>query len=149
MAFPNINISSEPVCGESTIVISRTDPMKLFAAVILPPPPAGGYNNIRGYYSTDGGNTWAQSNLPSLVSRASDPRAVADNFGNIFLTFITGATSPIPRKLIFAISTDFGATFGNYIGLDGGLDLDRPSIATGPASLMTMGSVWLAWFRGA
>src|SRR5439155_17665289 len=106
-------------------------------------------------WSTDGGQTWSHNviaNGDALGFSCCDGQLAADDFGNIFFTYLS---SSIAVKM--AISTDGGATFQPLpfltllpFGLPVGpwrslarigqtVSGDQPSIAAGA------GSVWISW----
>jgi Neuraminidase (sialidase) len=105
-------------------------------------------------WSTDGGKTWQHDMIAdgdSLGFACCDAQLASDDFGNIFLAYLT---SSIAVKV--AISTDGGATFSPvpFLSLPNAVPAfpyrslaaagrtvggDQPSIACGP------GSVWLSW----
>ncbi|MBA3830460.1 MAG: exo-alpha-sialidase [Chthoniobacterales bacterium] len=106
-------------------------------------------------WSTDGGRTWQHNmiaNGDSLGFACCDAQLASDDFGNIFLTYLS---SDISIKM--AISTDGGATFqplAFLTSLPSGIPVmpwkslaaigqsvggDQPSIAAGADS------VWISW----
>lgn len=106
-------------------------------------------------WSTDGGHTWQHNTIANgdaLGFACCDAQLASDDFGNIFLTYLS---SDISVKM--AISTDGGATFqplAFLTDLPFGLPVfpwkslanigqsvsgDQPSIAAGA------GSVWISW----
>ncbi len=83
------------------------------------------------WISGDGGQTWTVGG--SIGSYCCDPNLAFDSFGNLFATFINGATSAIVTKL----SVDGGATFGNLASFSG--SIDQPSVVAHD------GTVWIVW----
>jgi hypothetical protein len=140
---PNLNLSQMPGNqSEGTIAIDRTNPARLFAASNL---ELGG--GLFAATSGDGGATW----VPRLIANGSDglpvaccdPQAAFDQFGNLFLTYVTQ-----PRNnAVVALSTDGGQTFSAVL-TDPHVD-DQPSIATGPGDLPGTGSVWISYHGSA
>src|SRR5689334_10357501 len=86
----NVNVSNE--CGpqsETFVAINPAQPKNL----------AGGSNEIfrlpmRGYFSTDGGNSWGGVDLPLPPAKGnglnfgSDPSLAFDTLGNVFYSYI-------------------------------------------------------------
>ncbi len=141
--------------AETSIAISHTNPKLVTSVSNLES------NALFHSWSTDGGKTWQNDTIAdgdALGFACCDAQLASDDFGNIFLTYLS---SSITVKM--AISTDGGATFQPLAFLTSqpmGLPAfpykslaaigqtvsgDQPSIATGP------GSVWISWtsFNGA
>jgi hypothetical protein len=135
---PNTNINQPSSVGnrnETTIAIDPTDPTDahLFAAS----NQSGG---MFARYSSDGGGTWAPSQLTGLPTSCCDAQAAFDQFGNLFVTYIGGSNTRV------LLSTDDGQTFSLIVTL--GNAVDQPSIATGPGGDVAPGSVWVDWNQG-
>jgi len=153
---PNVSVSNE--CGpqsETFITLNTLHPNSV----------AGGSNEIfrlpmRGYSSSDGGNTWAGVDLPlppaigNGIDFGSDPTLAFDTRGNLFYGYIVvffGQGHGINgTELAVARSTDGGQTYpsANFFSFSGGQDHfnDKPMIAADT----NLGSafrdnVYLAW----
>ncbi len=83
------------------------------------------------WISGDGGQTWSVGG--SVGSYCCDPNLAFDSFGNLFATFINGATNAIVTKL----SVDGGVTFNNLASFSG--SVDQPSVVAHD------GMVWIVW----
>ncbi|HYL76754.1 MAG TPA: sialidase family protein [Bryobacteraceae bacterium] len=126
---------------------------------------AGGSNEIfrlpmRGYSSSDGGNSWAGADLPlppaigGGIDFGSDPSLAFDTRGNLFYSYIVvffGQGKGINgTELAVARSTDGGQTFpsANFFSFSGGKDHfnDKPMI-TADTNLGSpfRDNVYLAW----
>jgi hypothetical protein len=125
---PNVNVTRAPGNqAESTISVNPANPLQLFESDTV---------SGVGHFSTNGGVTWANSNLSALGSSLGDVQTAWDRFGNLFLTRF-GNPSP-SQSVIVARSTDGGATFGNVSTLIAN-GADQPSIAVGA------NSVWVSF----
>ncbi|HEX4568114.1 MAG TPA: sialidase family protein [Vicinamibacterales bacterium] len=152
----NVDVSNE--CGpqsETFVTINPSQPKML----------AGGSNEIfrlpmRGYFSTDAGNTWGGVDLPLPAAKGngfvfgSDPSLAFDTRGNVFYSYINvyvghgnginGTSMGVSR------STDGGRTYSQFteFSVSGGSDHfnDKPMIAvdTNLASPFR-DSVYVAW----
>jgi hypothetical protein len=151
LAVPT-NVNTSKTRGneaETAIAVSHTNPLQLTAVSNL---ETGGL--FHGW-STDGGHTWNRDTIADgdpLGFACCDGQLASDDFGNIFLTYLSSNIS-----VEMAISTDGGATFQRLpflTSLPFGLPVgpwrrlaavgqlvsgDQPSIATGA------GSVWISW----
>jgi hypothetical protein len=147
----NINMSkTHGNEAETAVAVSHTNPL-LITTVSNLESGAGTFHS----WSTDGGHTWNHNviaNGDALGFSCCDAQLASDDFGNIFLTYLS---SSIAVKM--AISTDGGATFqplAFLTSLPFGLPVgpwrslarigqtvsgDQPSIAAGA------GSVWISW----
>jgi hypothetical protein len=136
--------------AETAVAISHTDPRLITSVSNLET------NGLSHSWSTDGGQTWQHdviaSGSDSLTAACCDAQLAADDFGNIFLTYLS---SSIAVKM--AISIDGGATFQQLAfltSLPTGFPVypwkslanigqtvsgDQPSIAA------AAGSVWISW----
>ena len=93
--------------------------------------------------STDGGVTYiypdptdktiADGDPGQGPAACCDPTAAWDNFGNLFITYISSAVNTIETIL----STDGGATFTNLASFAG--SVDQPTVVAG------QGAVWIIW----
>nr|MBA3915970.1 exo-alpha-sialidase [Terriglobales bacterium] len=147
----NVNISkTQGDEAETTVAVNRLNPAQL---TVISNIEAG--SGIFHAWSKDGGRTWRREIIAdgdALGFACCDAQLASDDFGNIFLTYLS---SDIFVKM--ALSTDGGATFQPLPFLDtlpagllpgpwrslaavgqlvGG---DQPSISTGA------GSVWVSW----
>jgi hypothetical protein len=136
--------------AETAVAVSHTNPLQITTVSNLE-SVAGTFHS----WSSDGGRTWQRNTIANgdaLGFACCDAQLASDDFGNIFLTYLS---SDISVKM--AISTDGGATFQPLpflTGLPFGLPVgpwrslaavgqtvsgDQPSIAAGA------GSVWISW----
>jgi hypothetical protein len=147
-ASPVSNITAQQGSqDEPTIAVDPTNPDHVFAASmhVNEFTPLG--ISVAG--STDGGVTWrsgtiADGNDGLPTALLAQPRAVFDQFGNLFLTYLT---APPERQVVVLLSTDGGLNFNRLATFS---DVDpqfQPSIAVGPGE-GNGGSVWVAWHRG-
>ena len=145
------NVSQRPLNqSETTIAINPKDASQIFIAsnddvgADLAQDGTGG--GIFTAISSDGGATW----LPRLIGddtdglppAFSDPKAVYDDLGNLFLTYLDAA-----KDVVVAVSTDGGRTFApcdTFAG-ENGSETDQPSIATGPGQDGTGEAVWVTF----
>jgi hypothetical protein len=101
----NINISrAVDNQSEDTIAINPTNPQQM-VVVSNEDITAGLFHG----WSTDGGRTWNTDVIAdgdNLGTACCDPSLAADNFGNIFLTWLSSAI-----QVFVALSTDGGAHF--------------------------------------
>jgi len=122
---PNVNITRAlGNQAESTISVNPLNPLQLFESDTL---------SGVGHFSTNGGATWATSNLSALGTSLGDVQTASDQFGNLFLTRF-GNPSP-STSISVARSTDGGATFGDVRTISGVSGNDQPSIAVGANSV--------------
>jgi hypothetical protein len=146
----NVNMSKRPGNeAETAVAVSHTNPRLITTVSNLE------INGTFHSWSTDGGHTWQNNviaNGDALGFACCDAQLASDDFGNIFLTYLS---SNIAVKM--AISTDGGATFQPLVflaNLPTGLPVfpwkslakigqtvsgDQPSIAA------AAGSVWISW----
>lgn len=132
----NVNISQLPGNqSEGTISINPTNPLNIVALSNLD-SGAGLFEA----YSLDSGTTWTTQVISasgSLGEACCDPSLSFDDFGNLFLTYITDYGSGF--QIGIALSTDCGATFSSIATLGAPGDVDQPSITTGA------NSVWVTY----
>src|SRR5207244_3916007 len=148
---PNINVTkTHGNEAETAVAASHTNPL-LITTVSNLDSGAGTSHS----WSTDGGRTWNHNVIAdgdALGFSCCDGQLAADDFGNIFFTYLS---SDIAVKV--ALSTDGGATFqpvqflttlpfGLPVGpwrslarIGQAVSGDQPSIAAGA------GSVWISW----
>ena len=147
-----VNVNTSKTHGteaETAIAINHTNPLQLTAVSNL----NSGAGLFHGW-SADGGRTWKHEVIAdgdALGFACCDAQLAADDFGNIFLVYLS---SDIDVKM--AISTDGGATFRplNFLNLPVGIPTapgrslaalgkavsgDQPSISAGA------NSVWISW----
>ena len=146
----NVDMSQRPRNeAETSIAISHTNPMLMTSVSNLES------NALFHSWSTDGGQTWQNDTIAdgdALGFACCDAQLASDDFGNIFLTYLSSNVA-----VQMAISIDGGATFqplpfltSQPMGLPAFpykslaaigqmVSGDQPSIATGP------GSVWISW----
>lgn len=108
--------------NECAIAKDPTNPLRLAAHCNSLPTP---------WISGDGGQTWTVGG--SIGSYCCDPNLAFDSFGNLFATFINGATSAIVTML----STNGGTTFSPLQSFSG--SIDQPSVVAHD------GAVWIVW----
>ena len=145
----NINMSQQRGNeAETSVAVSHTNPLLITTVSNLES------SALFHSWSSDGGKTWQHNTIAngdSLGFACCDAQLASDDFGNIFLAYLS---SSIAVKV--AISTDGGATFSPlpFLTLPSGLPAmpykslaavgqtvsgDQPSIACGA------GSVWMSW----
>src|SRR5207249_3458815 len=131
--------------AEGTIAVDPTNPSRLFASSNQDMKP-GRF----AAYSTDGGATWTGRTLGTgaagdgLPTASTDPEAVFDQYGNLFVTYIDFDDDTTVDVLL---STDGGKTFRALDQITGDPDesgVDQTKIAVGPGP-NGGGSVWLAF----
>jgi hypothetical protein len=133
---PNVNI--DKLSGnhaESTIAINPTNPLNLFAADTLGDPSAR-------RFSLDAGVTWHASSSTGLPSSVGDIETAWDNFGNLFIVYLTGSVGTVVAR-----SSDGGATFKDARTINAS-GTDQPEIAVGPSGTSAPGAVWVAYNDG-
>jgi hypothetical protein len=126
---PNVNISkSFENNAEECIAINPRNPLNLFVSDTWA---------LMTRYSLDGGITWNDSDTSALPASDADVSAAFDNFGNLYL--VRFGTS---LRLVVGLSTNGGKTFSlQYQTPD--INLDQPSIMTGPSAVAGQRSVWI------
>ncbi len=146
----NIDVTQRPGNeAETSVAVSHTNPLLITGVSNLES------NALSHSWSTDGGLTWQHNviaNGDALGFACCDAQLASDDFGNIFLTYLSANVD-----VMMAISTDGGATFQPLpflTNLPSGLPAfpykslaaagqrvsgDQPSISCGP------GSVWISW----
>jgi hypothetical protein len=152
----NVDVSNEEgPQSETSIAINPSNPSQIVA----------GSNEIfrlpmRGYFSSDGGNTWGGVDLPlpppinaNGFDFGSDPGVAWDTRGNVFYSYIVVFFSPTGKitgsEVAVARSADGGrtwtATFFNQSGGRGKFN-DKPMITvdTNPSSPFR-DTVYVAW----
>jgi len=158
---PNINLSR--AAGnqyETAVAINPKDNNQIF---IVGRNEVGGLSAAQ---SSDGGATWtrrmmAQSTTPSPgdVPRAYGNASLAwDDFGNLFLAYLSQGSTVSATYVTLAVSTDGGSTFHSPIGVGSAILLpnnvspmfgDQPTVTVGPGSGGFPGSVWVTfWSQG-
>ncbi|HEY1583173.1 MAG TPA: sialidase family protein [Chthoniobacterales bacterium] len=147
---PNIDMSQRPRNeAETSVAISHTNPQLITTVSNLES------SALFHSWSTDGGKTWQNDVIAdgdALGFACCDAQLASDDFGNIFLTYLSSNVN-----VEMAISTDGGATFqplpfltSQPMGLPSFpfkslaavgqmVSGDQPSISAGP------GSVWVSW----
>ena len=138
------NVSQSPgYQGETTIAIDPKDPTRLFVASNS---SAGGLFSAS---STDGGVNWVRrvlaAGVDGLPPANGDPKAVYDQFGNLFLAYLTEGR---PHSVVIAVSQDNGQTFTTVDVLNDPDSVDQPSIAVGPHASGQESSVWVTFQTG-
>ncbi len=156
---PNVDVSNEAgPQSETSVSINPLNPKDI----------VGGSNEIfrlpmRGYFSSDGGQTWGAVDLPlppntknSAVNFGSDPGVAWDASGNVYYSYIVvffnqNFHAVTATEMAVARSGDGGRTWtATFFGLTTGTSLfnDKPYIAvdTNPSSPF-FGRVYVAWDR--
>lgn len=108
--------------NECAIAKNPTNPLQLVAHCNSLSTP---------WRSSDGGLTWVVGG--SIGSYCCDPNLAWDSFGNLFATFINGATNAIVTKL----SVNGGVSFTDLASFGG--SVDQPSVVA------YNGTVWVVW----
>jgi hypothetical protein len=133
---------------EPTIAINPTNPKILVVFSNDDGSPTKTFDLFTSY-TLDGGKTWHKSiiskDTPGIGREnapAYDAQATFDNFGNLFVTYLTAN-----NNVVVARSKDNGATFQAIFNTGTGLveRNDQPSIATGPGIPGDGGSVWISY----
>jgi hypothetical protein len=136
------NLDSTPVSNvtamqgsqaEATIAIDPTNPNRVFAAAVEATKRDLPSRGLPVSVSNDGGVTWASRVIAdgsdSLPHARADPRAVFDQFGNLFLTYLSVTKTP-GTKVVVVLSTDGGA-ISAALRFPARVE-DFPSITVGP-----------------
>jgi hypothetical protein len=153
----NVDVSNE--CGpqSETFITINQNKSKILAA---------GSNEIfrlpmRGYFSTNGGNSWGGVDLPlppaigaNGIDFGSDPTLSFDTQGNVFygyiVVFFSNGNGINGTEMAVAKSTDGGKTYpsANFFSFENGANHfnDKPMITTdtNPASALR-DNVYVAW----
>ncbi|HEY2799409.1 MAG TPA: sialidase family protein [Chthoniobacterales bacterium] len=135
--------------AETAVAVSHTNPNQIISVSNLES------NGLSHSWSTDGGRTWQHNviaNGDALGFACCDAQLASDDFGNIFLTYLSSNID-----VMMAISTDGGATFQplqfltsqpfglpvmpwkSLARIGQSISGDQPSIAA------AHGSVWISW----
>jgi Ca2+-binding RTX toxin-like protein len=149
---PNVNMSRLPGNQQEVAIIadpSNGDRMFAFSNMELG-------SGMFAAFSTDGGLTWNSSagqgdtspndfmiadGNDGLVVSCCDPTLAWDEFGNLFVSYLGGA-----GPSVIAISTDGGATIQPLASFGAGTD--QPTVAVGPGSAGSLGSLWITYSSG-
>ncbi len=146
VATPVSNVTAQDGSqAEGTIAIDPTNPNRVFASGVDASRRGLIFRGIPVAASDDGGVTWRSGSIADgtdgLPLACCDPRAVYDQFGNLFLTYITiGAED----QVVLLLSTDGGQTF-TVLHTAAIRDVDQPTVSVGPGLDGNSGSVWLTW----
>lgn len=125
--------------ADTTVAINPVNTKKIVA---FSSHLSGGQAGIQRSYSIDGGVTWSTA----LIANGADglyqasflPDAAFDNFGNLFVTYISSGGAPV-----VIASTDSGVSFFKVAQLDA--KGDEPKIATGPGTAGAASSTWVVF----
>lgn len=113
-------------CLENTISINPTNKQNIVVTTTyrnanIPigdaKNPVFGYNGMIRSYTLNGGKTWQSDVITDtsfgLPPYRSDPNGLFDSFGNYWLCYMKASTADLqpPFELVFAVSTNGGATF--------------------------------------
>ena len=147
----NVNISREAGNqSESTIAINQVNPLQM---TVVSNEEIG--SALFHGWSADGGRTWSTDRIAdgdNLGFACCDPSLASDEFGNIFLTYLT---SSLGVKV--AVSTDGGASFtpvanlgspGGRPGIPGRANRGGgPQLRSGdqPSIVAAEGQVWVTY----
>ncbi len=132
--------------GQPTIAIDPTDGHNVFAAWVDASAllPVG----IPVATSDNGGLTWKMRTIADgsdfLPPGRADASAAFDQFGNLFLAYVTRVPD---AQVVVLLSTDGGASF-TLLREFADTGTTQPSIATGPGQGGKDGSVWVTWEQG-
>ena len=149
---PNVNLSKWTGNQyETAVAIDPTNANRIF---VVARNEVGGLATAR---TIDGGATWILKKMGMLnpapagdVPRAYGNASVAwDGFGNLFLVYLSQSSLTAPTYVTVALSTDGGASFGAATILPPGPPYtsgDQPTVAVGPGSAGTPGSVWITFW---
>jgi uncharacterized protein (TIGR03437 family) len=160
MAGPNLNATR--AAGNQTepsVAISPSNNTQIFLASRN---EAGGLYTAR---SSDAGATWTTQLIARSAAPASgdipraygNPSVAWDSFGNLFLVYLSQASTLAPTYVTLSLSTDGGATFSSPNGGGSALLLpynppalpaigDQPTVSVGPGSAGFPGSVWVTYW---
>jgi len=141
--------------SEPTIAIDPHNPNNLFVASNNEMRATAENSGVGLFaaYSTDGGKTWTHSDLGNhliadgndgLPLACCDPRAVFDQFGNLFFVYLDSTKT----KIVLLLSTDGGKSFtevATSAGFTDAVRADQPSVAVGPGQNGSGGSVWVTF----
>ena len=148
----NVDVSQDPgYQANATIALDPTNPNILFAASEnTPPPNSDSTGGLFAAFSTDGGSTWTTRMLGTglagdgLPEAGSQPDAVFDQYGNLFLTYLD-TTGEVIEVLL---STNGGQSF-SLLTSDHDVSSTagpvEPRLATGPGEQGEDGSVWVSY----
>jgi hypothetical protein len=140
IAGPSMNITQFPGNqNEPAITMNPTNPLQLFE-ISNDEFLASGAGGLMAAFSVDGGVTWTRefigTGTDALPAACCDPQAVFDEFGNLFVSYLSFNSGNEGELLL---STDSGYTFKL---LDGFAASDRPKLAVGA------GNVWVSYNDG-
>ncbi len=135
--FPNIRVSS-PFSSdpeEVTIAVNPADPTNL----------AAGANLRYAYWSTDGGQSWTQSQLP--VGTWGDPCVTFDKSGNLYYGHLYNGPGGWISRLIVHRSTDGGMSWKDsvVVGYNPPKNQDKEWLAADLTMSRYRNSVYMAW----
>ncbi|HVA46390.1 MAG TPA: FG-GAP-like repeat-containing protein [Pirellulales bacterium] len=138
--------------SETTIAVDPNNSERLFLASNHDAPPTATNPGIGIFaaYSTDGGKTWSPTDPRDhligdgddpLIRSGGDPKAVFDQFGNLFLVYINARVNAV----VLVVSSDGGKTFSPLATFPDAGGVDQPSVAVGPGIGGVGGSVWVTF----
>ncbi|MSR56893.1 MAG: hypothetical protein EXS05_04385 [Planctomycetaceae bacterium] len=134
---PNVNISRRfGNESEGSIAIDRTNPNRLFMASNI---ETG--SGLFAAYSLNGGQTWTTRIMATgadVQGACCEPSLSADDFGNLFMTYINDNVD----EIVVLVSTNFGQSFTELPTSFTG-SVDQPTITA--ATLGANGVVWLTY----
>jgi len=124
---------------ESSIAVNPFNPnvMVVFAVEL----PTSGLIRSR---SNDGGATWTVDKIAinsDFPEACCDPFATFDHYGNLFLVYVGGQ-----NKIVYVLrSGDNGTTFTQINSFTTSIQVDQPTVVTGPGTGGDNGSVWVTY----
>ncbi len=138
--YPNVRVSypGHNTPEEVTIAINPLDSNNLVA----------GANITYYYYSTDGGQTWFQSNLSSTMGVWGDPVVTFDDSGHAYYSHLSNPQDGSwLDRIVVQKSTDGGANWsdGAGIGLNPPKDQDKEWLAVDATGSPYHGNIYMAW----
>ena len=105
------------------------------------------YIGLDASVSVDGGKTWSNRLIAdgsdSLPPACCDPTASFDQFGNLFVGYLTD-----PGGVVVAYSLDGGQSFAGYRTVTASTNNDKPVIAVGPGGAYAPASLWVTYLDG-
>ncbi len=138
--YPNVRVSkvgsNDP--EEVTIAINPTNPQNLVA----------GANISYFYYSTDGGQTWAEGRLSSSLGVWGDPSVIFDAQGNAYFGHLSNPVNGYWIDRIVVQKSTFGGAFwtdGAGIGLNPPKNQDKEWLAADLTDSQFKNNIYVAW----
>jgi hypothetical protein len=150
----NVNVSRQNGNQlEAAVAIDPNNTQRVFVASNDETAALAGLATAR---STDGGVNWTSQRVGTgpagdgFPVACCDPSVSWDNFGNLFLAYLSISGAPRTSQVILLVSVDGGATFNNVAAVATFTEappprrtLDQPTVTTGA------GAVWVTYRDGA